>query len=239
MPVPLPPAVSVLRPGSPWPICAYSALQREAGFPVTQESLPLGMLPASPWHVSIPRGDALGLRGTVMHPQGEGAQAGRHRAGWAPELSPQCSASAINSDGAFFPSLTTCPSVPTSPPHPRHQSSPFAPPPPAQTETHLWRVGYSVSPSKGGQAKVQETSRVSFQGSCSDKGFPAGFEQLEARHRVRNAAPKQHHRSSHQHPALHPLDFLCTKPRLQQGFPSGSFPSRTLPQGHGSSACTS
>lgn len=53
-----------------------------------------------------------------MHPQGEGAQAGRHRAGWAPELSPQCSASAINSDGGFFPlsdNLPLSPNLPTSP----------------------------------------------------------------------------------------------------------------------------
>lgn len=73
------------RPSSPQPICACSALQCEAGFPVRQEPLLLGTLPASPWHMPVPRGDRLGAPW------------------WSPRRRGTGSASAINPDGLFLP----------------------------------------------------------------------------------------------------------------------------------------
>lgn len=104
------------RPGSPQPICACSALQRQVGFPVRQEPLLLGMLPAGPGMCPSPEVTGWGHRGG---PQGEGAQA---------QPLP------LTLMGFFCPLPGNFPCRP-------HLSAPFAPPPAAQAATHLRRVG--------------------------------------------------------------------------------------------------
>lgn len=159
------------RPGSPRLIYACSALQDEAGLPVTQEPPPLGTLPTSPWNASIPRGEGLG--GTVRCPQGEGAQAGRHRAGWAPELSSP--SAPLTLMGFFFPPPWQLPPR-SQPPHLAPGISP---------RLLLFHHEHKLSPIYAGwDTRWDTSSPLPGEAEQKCKGFPTSPPRLPARVQV-------------------------------------------------------